>query len=148
VATASGTYTAGLKGEYFDNQDFTALKLTRTDPKVDFSWTTGSPDPSIGADTFSSRWTGQVKADYSQAYTFYVTSNDGNRLWVNGVPLTDRWVDGVSTQSGTINLTAGQWYDIKLEHYEGINSASVKLEYSSPSEARKVVPTDHLRFGG
>jgi hypothetical protein len=32
-----------------------------------------------------------------------------------------------------------------MEYYEGINTASAKLEYSSPSTSRQVVPTDHLR---
>ena len=49
-STGPGTTTNGLKGEYYDNQDLTNLKLTRTDPKVDFSWGTGSPDSSIAPD--------------------------------------------------------------------------------------------------
>ena len=36
----------GLRGEYYDNSDLTSLQLIRTDPVVDFDWTTGSPDPS------------------------------------------------------------------------------------------------------
>ncbi|MEH2026811.1 PA14 domain-containing protein, partial [Nostoc sp.] len=58
----------GLKAEYYDNIDFTNLKVTRTDPTVNFIWGAGSPDPSIGADTFSARWTGQVEAKYSETY--------------------------------------------------------------------------------
>ena len=74
----------GLNGEYYDNINLTALRLTRVDSTVDFDWGTGSPDASIGADTFSVRWTGQVVPLYSQTYTFYTTSDDGVRLWVNG----------------------------------------------------------------
>jgi fibronectin type 3 domain-containing protein len=136
---------AGLKGEYYDNLDFTNLKLTRTDPKVDFSWGSGSPDPSIGPDTFSVRWSGQVKADHTQTYTFYTTTNDGARLWVNGQQIINRWSDGIATNTGTISLQAGQWHSITMEYYEGVNTASAKLEYSSPSTPRQVVPTDHLR---
>jgi glucose/arabinose dehydrogenase/PKD repeat protein len=143
--TPSATAAAGLKGEYYDNQDLTNLKLSRTDPKVDFSWGPGSPDPSIASDTFSVRWSGQVKADNTQTYTFYTSTNDGVRLWVGGQQIINRWSDGLATNTGTISLQAGQWYPITMEYYEGINTASAKLEYSSPSTPRQVVPTDHLR---
>ena len=136
---------AGLKGEYYDNLDFTNLKLTRTDPTVNFSWGTGSPEPSIAPDTFSVRWSGQVMADHTETYTFYASTNDGVRLWVNGQQIINRWSDGIATNTGTISLQAGQWYPITMEYYEGINTASAKLEYSSPSTPRQVVPTDHLR---
>ena len=49
----------GLTAQYFDNKDFTNLKVTRVDPQVNFNWALGSPDPAIGADTFSVKWTGQ-----------------------------------------------------------------------------------------
>lgn len=42
----------GLKGEYFDNADLTALKVTRVDARISFDWGYGSPDPQIGAETF------------------------------------------------------------------------------------------------
>ena len=126
-STGASTTTNGLKGEYFDNQDLTNLKLTRTDPKVDFSWGSGSPDPSIAPDTFSVRWSGQVKADHTETYTFYGSTNDGVRLWVNGQQIINRWSDGLATNTGTISLQAGQWYSITMEYYEGINTASAKL---------------------
>ena len=52
----------------------------RVDPTVNFNWGIGSPDPAVGADQFSARWTGQVQAKYSQAYTFTVKADDGVRL--------------------------------------------------------------------
>ena len=131
---------AGLKGEYYDNLDFTNLKLTRTDPTVNFSWGSGSPDPSIAPDTFSVRWSGQVMADHTETYTFYTSTNDGVRLWVGGQQIINRWSDGIATNTGTISLQAGQWYPITMEYYEGINTASAKLEYSSPSTPRRSSP--------
>jgi hypothetical protein len=66
-------------------------------------------------------------------------------LWVGGQQIINRWSDGIATNTGTISLQAGQWYPITMEYYEGVNSASAKLEYSSPSTPQQVVPTDHLR---
>ena len=94
---------------YYENVDFTALKVARVDGTVNFNWGLGSPDSLIGADTFSARWTGQVEPLYSQTYTFYTATDDGVRLWVNGVLLIDKWVDQGGTEwSGSIALTAGQ----------------------------------------
>ena len=135
----------GLKGEYYDNMDFTNLLVTRTDATVNFSWADGSPDASIGVDTFSVRWTGQVQPLYSQTYTFYTNTDDGVRLWVNGVLLVDKWIDQAATEwSGTIALTAGTKYDIKMEYYENGGGASAQLSWSSSSQAKQIIPQSQL----
>ena len=93
----------GLKGDYYDNMDFTGFVFSRVDPGVNFDWGNGSPDPFIGVDNFSIRWTGQVVPLYSQTYTFYTLSDDGVRLWVNGVQLVNNWTVHAPTEnSGTI----------------------------------------------
>ena len=134
--------------EYFDNKDFTNLKVTRVDPQVNFNWGPGSPDPSIGADTFSVKWTSQVLPDYTQAYTFYTTSDDGVRLIVNGKTVIDKLVNGPSTSytSSTVNLTAGVPASIELDYYDNTGNALSKLSWSSKSVAKNVIPSDHLIY--
>ncbi|MEH2282172.1 MAG: PA14 domain-containing protein [Nostoc sp.] len=135
----------GLKAEYYDNIDFTNLKVTRTDPTVNFIWGAGSPDPSIGADTFSARWTGQVEAKYSETYKFYTTSDDGVRLSVNGQQIINEFVDQPAAEySGSIALVAGQKYDIKLEYYENKSNAVSQLAWSSSSQAKQIIPQSQL----
>jgi hypothetical protein len=139
-----GTGT-GLTGQYFNDQTLTNLVLTRTDPTVSFNWDSGSPDPSVPVDHFSARWTGQVQAQFSETYTFYTDSDDGVRLWVNGVQLVNNWTDHANTEnSGTVALVAGQKYDIKMEYYENGGQAVAKLLWSSPSTAKQAVPTSQL----
>jgi hypothetical protein len=138
---ANGT---GLRGQYYDNSNFTTLKLTRTDATVNFTWT-GSPASGVGADTFSVRWTGQVQARFSQTYTFYTTSDDGVRLWVNGVQLINNWTNHSSTEnSGTIALLANQKYDIQMDYYENTGTAVAKLSWSSASQAKQIIPQVQL----
>jgi glucose/arabinose dehydrogenase len=140
----AGTGT-GLKAEYYDNQNFTNLKVTRTDPTVNFNWGIGSPDKSIGADTFSARWTGKVEAKYSETYTFYSTSDDGARLWINGQQIINNFVhQGAKEVSGTIALVAGQKYDIKLEYFEGNVYALSQLSWSSTSQSKEIIPQSQL----
>ncbi|MFO1500914.1 MAG: PA14 domain-containing protein [Verrucomicrobiota bacterium] len=109
----------GLAGRYYDNMDFSGPSTARLDARVDFSFDSASPDPAMGPDTFSVRWSGQVEAPLTQTYTFSVQTDDGARLWVNGLLLIDAFFDqGASLWSGTIDLVAGQKYDLALEYYE------------------------------
>jgi glucose/arabinose dehydrogenase len=154
--SAAATYTAtyrvatggtgtGLSATYYNNIDFTGTTVTRVDPTVDFSWGSGSPSPSIGADTFSARWTGQVEAQFTAVYTFYTQSDDGVRLWVNGQQVINNWTDHAQTEnSGTIQLTAGQRYDIRMEFYENGGGATARLLWSSASVPKAVVPSSRL----
>lgn len=139
---AEGT---GLTANYFNNMDFTSLKATRTDATVNFDWGLGAPMTSMDADTFSVRWTGKVKPQYTGTYTFYTSSDDGVRLWVNNQLIINKWVDQATTEwSGTIQLTAGQKYDIKLEYYDNTEDAIAKLSWSSPLQAKQIIPQNRL----
>ncbi len=134
----------GLTGQYFHNENFTGLAAERIEA-VAFNWGASSPVAGVDADTFSVRWTGQVEALYSEQYTFYTTSNQGVRLWVDGQQLVDNWEPHNSeVDSATINLTAGQKYDVRLDYYEQFGSAEIKLEWSSPSQARQAISATQL----
>ena len=85
---------AGLLGEYFNNADLTALRFTRTDPQINFDFARSSPLPRfMPADTFSVRWSGQIKGVATGVHTFHVTADDGVRLWVRGQLIIDQWQD-------------------------------------------------------
>jgi hypothetical protein len=134
----------GLKAEYFAGTNFDTLALTRSDPQVDFSWSS-SPGSGVPADLFSVRWTGLIIPRYSQTYTLSTVTDDGLRLWVDGFLVIDNWtVHTNTTNTGTVALTAGQPYQIKLEYFDGTGSALVRLRWSSSSQALETVPTSQL----
>ena len=137
VSVIVGTAGTGLKGEYYDNMNFTNLKITRTDPQVNFDWGTGSPDPSIGADTFSVRWSGLLLVPETGTYMFSTLNSDGVRLYVNGVAVIDDYVDQTTNwkDGASVNLTAGQMVDLQMEYYENTGSAVAKLKWTGPSFA-------------
>ena len=132
----------GLEGQYFNNLTLTGASLTRTDAVVNFNWGSSSPDPGvINIDQWSVRWSGQVQPLYSQIYTFYTTTDDGARLWVNGVLLIDKWVNQSSTEwSGAISLVAGQKYSLQMDYYENTGVASAELSWSRASQAKGIIP--------
>lgn len=145
VSIASGD---GLKGEYFDNNDLTDLKLTRVDPTINFNWGSGSPSSLIGRNTFSVRWTGQVLAPNTETYTFYTVTDDGVRLWVNNQLIIDRWTSQNSIErSGTISLSANQMYNIRMEYFEYTGIAVARLRWSTPTIAKQTIPQTYLYSG-
>ena len=136
----------GLKGEYYSDINFETLQITKTDAEVNFDWNTGSPDETLlGNDQFSIRWSGQVQPLYTEEYTFYVRSDDGAKLTVNGEVLIDELANnGLDERSGTINLTAGEKYDIVLEYVENTENASCQLRWESNSQLKTIVPKTQL----
>ena len=138
----------GLHADYYSNQLRTfngTPTLSRTDPTVDFNWGTGSPAIGITTDHFTARWTGEVQPLFSETYTFYTTSDDGVRLWINNQLVVDEWVDQAATEwSGTIALVAGHKYPVKMEYYENTGDAVAELAWSSPSTAKAIIPQTQL----
>lgn len=135
----------GLKGEYYSGRDFNSLKRTRTDATVDFDWGTQAPIEALSPDVFTIRWTGQIQPRFSETYTFFTSSDDGIRLWVNGQKLIDNWTEHSATENfATIDLQAGQKYDIKLEYFEQQGLAVSKLLWSSSTQMKEIVPQSQL----
>ncbi len=152
-SSAIGTGT-GLRGAYWSNVTAAAFTtpgfsvaptLVRTDSVVNFDWGNSSPDPSISADKFTARWTGAVQPQFNETYTFYTTSDDGVRLWINGQLVIDQWVDqGPTEWSGSIPLAEQQRYNIQMDYYENGGGAVASLAWSSPSTAKVIIPQTQL----
>jgi YVTN family beta-propeller protein len=141
------TSTQGLLGQYFANTSLSgSAVLTRTEA-VSFDWATGSPGSGVPVDGFSARWTGQIGVPASGSYVFQTLSDDGVRLWVNGVQLINNWTDhGTTTNnSSAVTLVAGQRYDIVLEYYERTGGAVAKLNWQTPATTTFVpIPATQL----
>lgn len=137
-------FSAGLVGQYFDNPNFTGLKLSRTDSQINADWGSGSPDKSIAADSFSIRWNGYVKPTQTKKYTFATSDDDGVRLWVNGQQIINQWKNGSATNKGSINLSAGKYYAIRVEYFENTGKAKMKLSWATDALAQQVIPSAAL----
>ncbi len=135
----------GLTGTYFSQPGFTGTSTIRIDPTVNFNWGTGSPVSGVGPDNWSARWTGQIEAEVSGAYTFHVRSDDGARLWVDGKLIVDDWNDHTSRVSqGQVQLQGGRRYAIRLEYHDTKGEAGLRLLWSAPGIVRQVVPASQL----
>jgi hypothetical protein len=135
----------GLTGTYFNGTNFETETGNRIDADVNFNWGTNPPMDGVDANAFSARWTGQVQPRYTGKYTFYITGNSGYRLWINEQQVINKWSNSqAATNTGTIALTAGQKYNIKMEYSASAGSANCKLEWASPFQSREVAPQSQL----
>lgn len=144
AAFSQGT---GLTGQYYDTDRFGTLKTTRVDASIDFSWGAAIPSGTAltSGDTFSVAWSGQVEPEFPERYTFHVTADDGARLWIDDRLVALRtFAQGGSELRGQVELTAGKRVNLRLEYVEQTGNASVKLEWSSSSRWREVIPAARL----
>jgi len=170
IGTAWGQSGTGLRAEYFlwsgsappaREDAFRDLFVTRIDPQVYCYWNPGfqathpdglkpdfeiRPPEGLRADTFSVRWTGEIEALNTEAYTFTTGADDGVRLYLNGELIIDDWADHdrTETSSDPIDLVAGQRYPIVVEGYENGGEAEWELYWQSASTPREVVPQEVL----
>ncbi len=142
VTAASPT---GLLAQYYNGASINtaALATTRVDAVVNLLT---NPINTLLNDvtSFSARFSGFVTPEYSETYTFYVGTNSGVRVWVDNTLLIDQWNNTSTTQfSGTIPLSAGTSYPIRIE-YNNTATASLSLSWSSPSQAKQIIPSANL----
>jgi hypothetical protein len=145
----------GLRGDYYHwtgdfppQFPFQTFVVSRTDPQINWNWGDGnvrgtnSPHPMVNVNDFACRWVGEVEAAFTETYTFYTTTDDGARLWVDGREIIDNaWrQQGMTEWSGTIDLVAGQWYSIEMWMYDHQEGAGAELRWSSPRTPKQVIP--------
>ena len=137
----------GLKGEYYSDANLSNLVFTKIDTSIAFlEWMRLGVHYKIPGNTYSMRWTGQVMAQFSEAYTFQLSAGGGRRLWVNGQLIINSWQeDYPSTFNSTpITLTAGEKYDIKLEYFNNDDRSTLGLFWMSPSTQLEYIPMSQL----
>ena len=134
-STGSGTTTGtGLTGRYYNNTSLSGTAVLTRVERVDFNWGNGSPGTGVNSNNFSVRWSGTINPATSGAYRFQTVSDDGVRVWVNGVQLINNWTahSPTTNTSGTINLVAGTRYNITVEYYEASGGSEMRLRWRTP----------------
>jgi hypothetical protein len=154
TGTKSGAYEVsvkllregGLVASYFENVWFFYTPvLVAVDPQINHDWGTGMLTPTA-TDYVSVRWQGKVKPLFTETFTFFVTSDDGAKLWVDNVPLVDRWDSYCNDTTATIGLKSNVFADINLEYKEVVGTAVVRLFWGSNSIPKELVPSSSFYF--
>jgi len=146
----------GLLGEYFalgsPVEDFPKIEpdkkptLKRVDKTIEFR-STGPTFPGTKLDNhFAIRWTGIIRIPKDGKYTFYLESDDGSRLLIDGKTVVDNGgLHDMQEQFDSVELKAGD-HEIRIDYFENENDggAGCVLCWKTKDLARAVVPATAL----
>jgi len=87
-----------------------------------------------------------LKIEKEGSYTFFITSDDGSRLLIDGkeVAINDS-VHGAQKTSGKLYLTKG-FHSLEIQYFEGLYGEYLSLEYQHENNIFHVVPASKLYF--
>ncbi len=121
---------AGFRAEYFAGRTLQGAPiLSRTETQIDFKH---APE-GVGPNDFSTRWTAVLTPRTGGDATFLFRADDGCRLFLDDKPLINHWQEGEpSTQSATVQLKAGQKYQLRAEYYQAGGGAIANLSWLEP----------------
>jgi hypothetical protein len=97
-----------------------------------------------GNDAFALAFTGYLQIDKPGEYTFYSSSDDGSRLFVDGKLVVNNDGDhGVIEKSGSISLTPGK-HAVRMDFYNGNGGFWLDAFYKGPDLVKQLIPADKL----
>lgn len=143
---AAGLYKTTYAGYFNDNVSFFAT-ATRTaygsNPATSVQTTSISEAATDDGTNFSCQWLGYFKPTTTEAYTFYTSSDDASYMWIGtnaqtGFTTTNATVNnggahGAVEKLGSIALTAGVYYPIRIQVGEIGGGDVLTFNYSTPT---------------
>ena len=92
------------------------------------------------------RYTGYLTVPEDAVYRFYLASDDGSRLWLDGRPVVDNdGLHGVEERSGEIALAAGT-HHITVTWFNRTGGAELDLRFGAAGETPVPVPEAALAY--
>jgi prepilin-type processing-associated H-X9-DG protein/prepilin-type N-terminal cleavage/methylation domain-containing protein len=154
----------GLTGIYFTGPGQSGTSATRTDGTIHLPFGNsqffGRPydvplpgaNPNSSSPLRSAVWRGQIKANSSEPYTFYLSVDNEAYLFVGGSQVLHRIAGGAAMvqqyqASSPVFMTANQWVDIeiRLEEYHAGSPTHISVFWQSPSTPRGEIPSCNMR---
>ncbi len=138
----------GFLGAYAEGVDFPDPLFHRVDPSIHFNYQGDTCDARLPGDGFCVVWTGDLAVAEEGEYTFYLTTDDGSRLLLDGALVIDNWGHHADQEkTATVRLSPGS-HRIEVRYYEEYGWAAAYLEWSGPGVERTPdLPVSALPFG-
>jgi glucose/arabinose dehydrogenase len=144
----------GLVAEYFEFSGTLAElpiipagrapTLVRVEPNIDYGAVRGSFYGTKLSTNFFARWTGFLRIQKEGLTNFYLDSDDGSRLYIDGdLILDNRDGRAMEQKADRILLKAGD-HSIKVEFFQRDGAAGVLLGWKPQGQLRALVPRGAL----
>lgn len=133
----------GLRGAYFQGTEFENLVFEQLDLKIDIP-DGRYPFPDGRKENLSIRWTGFLDAPSTGEFRIFSTSDDGQRVWIDGKLVIDNWnMQAPTEKTGSVLLTRGS-HPIRIEHMQGTGSGMIHVEWEGPGVPRSLLDAPYL----
>jgi hypothetical protein len=100
---------------------------------------------------YAVQWVGKVSIGTAGAYTFFSSSDDGSRIFIDGNLVLNKDGSTGDLSSAPIFLSSGL-HEIRIDYVQGGGGASVNLGYAGPDtdisgsgQIRRIIPSNFLR---
>ncbi len=136
----------GLLARYYSGKAFETFMGSRVDSQVNFNWSTGNAPLGVG-NSFSVRWSGKILGKETGDCTIASRSDDGFRVYINGVAVIDVWYDHAPTwhYNYAVPFVEGEKQDIVVEFYENGGNAVAEVYWQCASDASlEAIQTEYL----
>lgn len=152
VESATGGLKNGLTAGYLTPHAPNAESVTIDQRKPQFSGQLANFELFIPKgqprDAFTNIFNSLIEIPETGNYTFFITSDDGSRLYINGEELINNdGPHGMVTKSGTISLPTGL-HQIRVNYFDSGGADGLTVEWSGPRIKRQPIPAERLYIGG
>ena len=145
-SSTAGLYKTTYTGYFNDDVSFFATATAQTfgaNPSTSVQTTAISEPISDDGSNFSCQWLGYFKPTTTETYTFYTSSDDASYAWIgsnaqSGFTTANAIVQNGGTHAtiekyGTIALTAGVYYPIRIQFGENGGGDVLSFSFSTPT---------------
>lgn len=124
----------GFLGEYFHGQSFEKFILARADQTISLE-NAEFKDLLGRTENLSIRWTGKLPLKKDVRYTLHCRSDDGQRLWINGINVINDWEEQPAKwQQKSVTVRRSGLYELCYEYYQGEGDGEVRIEWEGEGE--------------
>jgi len=118
--------------------------FVRVEPLVQYAPVLGEFYGTRLSENFFARWTGLLQCPEDGLYNFYVESDDGCRLYVDGELVVDNGEGrSMEQKADRLTLKAGG-HAIRFEYFQAEGAAGVNLQWKTPRGGREILPAKFL----
>jgi hypothetical protein len=150
----AGVYKTTYSGYFADNVSFFATATPASvggNPATSVQTTSIFEPSQNDGENFSCQWLGYFKPTTTETYTFFTSSDDASYVWVGSNAQTgfttgnstvnNGGLHGTLEKFGSIALTAGTYYPIRIQFGELSGGDVMTFNYSTPTISKTTTVT-------